>query len=323
MKAAIVKAPNTIPIYADFPAPVARAGFSLVRVTASGLSNFTKLHASGSYYSSDGVFPAVAGVDGVGTNEDGQRVYFILPEAPFGSLGELSLVRSANCIPLADQLDDVTAAAIANAAGSAMAAIVDRGHLRPGETVLVNGGTSSAGRLAIQISKYLGARKVIATGRNQAELNHLKSLGADVVLQFASGPGNEEQNSLFEAELIQEFENGIDLVIDYLWGQSAKTIISAVGKGCKTFTPVRFVHVGSASGEDGIEVTGVELRSSPILLMGSGYKSIDPTRMFGILHETFDAVVAANLQIETKVVPLSRVTEYWDAPGKPRIVFTI
>ena len=56
------------------------------------------------------------------------------------------------------------AAAIANPGMSAWAALVERAVLKPGETVLINGATGSAGRVAVQIAKHLGAGKVIATG---------------------------------------------------------------------------------------------------------------------------------------------------------------
>ena len=69
-------------------------------------------------------------------------------------------------LPLPDGLDDVTAAAIANPGMSSWAAYRERAHLKAGETVLVNGATGTAGRLAVQIAKHLGAKKVIATGRS-------------------------------------------------------------------------------------------------------------------------------------------------------------
>ena len=95
-----------------------------------------------------------------------RRVYFVLPRAPYGSMAEQAVVPSAHCVPLPDELDDVTAAAIANPGMSSWAAYTERARLKAGETVLVNGATGTAGRLAVQIAKYLGARKVIATGRN-------------------------------------------------------------------------------------------------------------------------------------------------------------
>ena len=49
-----------------------------------------------------------------------------------------------------------------------------------------------------------------------------------------------------EVCLIQHvaFSNGINVVVDYLWGESAKTIIVAIAKTVEDATPVRFVHVG-------------------------------------------------------------------------------
>ncbi|MGI4830804.1 MAG: hypothetical protein ACRYFU_21820 [Janthinobacterium lividum] len=137
-----------------------------------------------SHYSSKGAFPAVAGADGVGRTRDRRRVYFVLPEAPFGALAEKCLVRSSQCVSVLDALDDSTAAAIANPGMSAWAALVERAHLQRGETVLMNGATGSAGRLAIQLAKYRGASRVVATGRNEAELQELASVGADVVIPF-------------------------------------------------------------------------------------------------------------------------------------------
>src|SRR5271170_6712826 len=187
MKAAIVKAPKSSPVYGDFAEPLARDGFTIVQVRASALSQLTKSRASGSHYSSDGHFPAVAGTDGVGRTTRGQRVYFVLPEALFGALAEKSLVKAQHCIPLPDDLDDIIAAAIANPGMSAWAAMMERAHLKTGETVLVNGATGTAGRLAVQLAKYLGAAKVIATGRNQDELEDVRALGADVTIPFTLG----------------------------------------------------------------------------------------------------------------------------------------
>ena len=88
MKAAIIKAAESNPVYGDFREPVAQSGQTIVTMRASALSHFTKSRASGSHYSSDGDFPAIAGIDGVGYTIEGQRVYFVLPETPFGALAE-------------------------------------------------------------------------------------------------------------------------------------------------------------------------------------------------------------------------------------------
>jgi NADPH:quinone reductase-like Zn-dependent oxidoreductase len=323
MKAAIITAPGKSPIFADFNEPTAHPGTEIITVTASALSQFSKSRASGAHYSSDAIFPSVPGIDAVGRTTDGRRVYFVLPEAPYGALAERSLVRSRQCLPLPDTLDDITAAAIANPGMSAWAALVERANLQPGETVLVNGATGSAGRLAVQLAKYLGAGKVIATGRNESELQELKTLGADVAIPFTLGALHPFGAKNYEEALTAEFANGINVVIDYLWGESAKTVIVAVTKAVEDATPVRFVHVGAASREDNIDLPSAALRSSAIQLMGSGIKSVPFPKLLEAVRNAFDAVDPAKLQIATELRPLAEIEQAWEAPGKPRIVITI
>jgi NADPH:quinone reductase-like Zn-dependent oxidoreductase len=323
MKAAIVTAAGKTPIYGDFDTPIAKAGEELISVRASALTHLTKMRASGSHYSSSGVFPAVAGTDGVGLTLDGRRVYFALPEAPFGALAEFCPVSTRRCVEIPDSLDDITAAAIANPGMSAWAALVERAHFLAGETVLVNGATGSAGRVAVQLAKYLGAAKVIATGRNTEELEELKQLGADVVIPFALGTLHPSGAKDYEDALKQIFASGIDVVLDYLWGESAKTIIAAITETVED-APVRFVHVGAAGREENIELPGAALRSSAIMLMGSGIGSVSRSALLQAIRSVFEAVQPAGLNVATTVVPLSEVEDVWDKDtGKPRVVFTI
>ena len=324
MKAAVVTAAGKAPVYGDFETPLPKAGEELISVRASALSQFSKSRASGSHYSSGGDFPSIAGSDGVGMTQDGRRVYFVLPEAPFGALAEICPVRSNQCVELPDSLDDITAAAIANPGMSAWAALVERANLVAGETVLVNGATGTAGRLAVQLAKHLGAGKIIATGRNQEELEEVKKLGADIVIPFTLGMLHPSGAKDYENALKQVFASGINVVIDYLWGESAKTVIVAIAKAVEDGTPVRFVHVGGASREENIELPGAALRSSAIMLMGSGLKSVRQSVLLHAIRSVFQAVQPAGLKIATTVVPLSEVEEVWDkAAGKPRVVFSI
>src|SRR5262249_35567223 len=141
-----------------------------------------KSRASGAHYSAGGSFPFVVGIDGVGRLDDGRRVYFLLPRAPYGSMAETTVVPAAHCVPVPDGLTDIAAAALANPALWSWAAFKERPHLKPGETVLTNGATGTSGRLAVGVARYLGAKKVIATGRNVAVL---QSLGADATIVLA------------------------------------------------------------------------------------------------------------------------------------------
>jgi len=152
----------------------------------------------------------------------------------------------------------------------------------------------------------------------------LKNIGVDVAIPFTLGVLHPLGAKEYEAALRSEFAKGIDVVIDYLWGESAKTIIGTIAKEVEDGRPVRFVHVGGASGEANIELPGAALRSSAILLMGSGIKSVPLSGLLGAVKHVFEAVAPAKLEIVTRVVPLAQVEETWEkAEGKPRVVFVI
>jgi NADPH:quinone reductase-like Zn-dependent oxidoreductase len=323
MKAAIVTGAGKTPVYGDFEMPIAKDGEELISVRASALSNLTKSRASGAHYSASGVYPAVAGVDGVGVTQDGRRVYFAMPEPPYGAMAEFCPVNARRLVEIPDSLDDVTAAAIANPGMSAWASLVERAQLMKGETVLVNGATATAGRIAVQLAKYLGAAKVIGTARNVAELEELKTMGADVVIPFDLSASNAIGAKEYEEALKKEFAAGIDVVVDYLWGESAKTVIVALAKSLDD-KPARFVHVGAAGREDNMELPGAALRSAPITLMGSGIGSVSRVALVQSIRNIFEAVGPAGLKIATKVVPLADVEKTWEAAtGKPRVVYTV
>jgi NADPH:quinone reductase-like Zn-dependent oxidoreductase len=316
MKAAIVVEAGKTPVYGDFEEPIPADGEIQVTVSAAALSNVVRSRASGKHYSSLGELPFVVGIDGVGHLDDGRRVYFVLPRAPFGSMSEKTVIRPSQCVSLPDNLDDVTAAAIANPGMSAWAAFKERARLRAGETVLVNGATGTAGRLAVQIAKYMGARKVVATGRNAAALKALPALGADVIIPLG------DSGEVFEDALKEQFAgDGIDVVLDYLWGQSAERVIVAGAKAGKEAVPIRFVHIGSVSAPN-ITLPSAALRSSAITLMGSGIGSIPPDRMVKAIAELMQAAVPGGFEIATSTFPLCEVERVWaESAGMPRAVF--
>jgi NADPH:quinone reductase-like Zn-dependent oxidoreductase len=323
MKAAIVTAPGMTPVYGDFDKPSAKEREELISVRAAALSNLTRSRASGSHYSSSATFPSVVGTDGVGLTQDGRRVYFAMPEAPNGSMAELCPIHTLRCVAIPDAVDDITAAAIANPGMSAWSALMERAHLVAGETVLVNGATGTAGCIAVQLAKHLGATKVIATGRNLQELDELKTIGADVTIPFLIDAEHPEGGSEYEEALKQTFSQGIDIVVDYLWGKPAETALTALAKTIEDH-PVRFVHVGSSTGEMNIQLPGAVLRSSAITLMGSGVGSVSRKGLVQSIAHVFDAVVPANLKIATQSVALANLERVWaTASGKPRVVFTI
>ena len=317
MKAAVVMGAGETPVYAEFSEPAPSAGELRIAVTASAISQVVKSRASGRHYSSSGGFPFVAGIDGVGRLDDGSRVYFVLPRAPHGGMAERTVAPSAQCLPLPDELDDVTAAAIANPGMSSWAAYAERAKLKAGETVLVNGATGTAGRLAVQIAKHLGAKKVVATARNAEALKSVAALGADVTIPLV---GDE---TALEDRLKEQFAQGVDVVIDYLWGKSAERVLIAGAKAGQEAAPIRFVQIGTVSGPD-IALPSAVLRSSAIVLMGSGIGSIKLDRFVHAIDGLLRATAPAGLKIAFNPVPLSDVEQAWPRDDSARrTVFTV
>jgi NADPH:quinone reductase-like Zn-dependent oxidoreductase len=321
MKAAVVLAANQPPTFTTFERPAPRDGFELIEVHACALSNLTKAVASGAHYSAEGLYPSVPGVDGAGVNTLGQRVYFALADAPYGALAQTTRVASRHCIPIPDGLDDITAAAVANPGMSAWAALMERARLMKGETVLINGATGSAGRMAVALARHLGAGRIIATGRNTSVFPELLALGADACIPL--------DGTSFQDLGACELSAGVDVIIDYLWGESACALLAAAARHAPAGRTLRFVQVGSAAGTETIALPASVLRSSSLVLMGSGLKSVSLGAMMNAVQHVFDFAVRRlqtaphGLNLPTRVMPLSAIREAWQAPGTPRVVVSL
>lgn len=317
MKAAIVNGPNQTPIYGTFEDPHDQPGMERITVSAAALSPVVKARASGSHYSTGGIFPTVVGVDGVGRTAGGQRVYFSLPAAPFGAMAEQAVVPTTHCVALPDDVSDVMAAALANPGMSSVAALQSRASFKPGDTVLINGATGTAGQLAVQLARHMGAKKVIATGRDAAALQHLKRLGADVTVSLLLAPTD------LETALGEQLGGGVDIVLDYIFGHSAETLLAAAAHAAPGNRALRYVVIGGSSGE-AITLPAPILRALPLTIMGSGIGSVPVEDLMRAVHDVLHAAGPAQLAIDILPVPLSEVGTLWNKnSGRPRIVFEI
>ncbi|CAG4894456.1 quinone oxidoreductase family protein [Paraburkholderia saeva] len=318
MKAAVVHDFNAPPRYGDFADPVAVAGETLVQVRAAALSQLVKSQASGRHYSSGKALPLVPGIDGVGLLPDGRRVYFAFPRGIFGAMAQTTVVKTAYCVPVPDGVDDVTAAAIGNPGMSSWAALTERAHFQRGENVLINGATGVSGRLAIQIARHLGASKVIVTGRNAKSIEGLGALGADVLIPLDAPPG-----ALTETFRDAIRSHRVNVILDYLYGPSAESLLAAVGGHSGEAEPrIRFVQIGSLAGNT-ITMPAAALRSSGLEIMGSGLGSVSNERLVGAIGALLKAVVSGGFSIEADAVPLTDVERAWTSEASARTVFTM
>jgi NADPH2:quinone reductase len=312
----VVTAFDAPPRYTTFADPVAGEGEKLVTVTAVGLHPIVKSLASGTHYGSTGELPFVPGLDGVGRLEDGSRVFFGMARSPFGTFAERSLT-SWMCIPLPDGLDDATAAGIANPAMSSWAALMGRAKFVAGESVTILGATGVAGKLAVQIAKRLGALRVTAAGRNPQALETLKELGADAVI-----PLDQEDDSLIAAFRNEYAKEGVDVVLDYLWGRPAECLLEAISqKRSRKSARVRFIQIGASAGAS-IRLEAAALRSSGLELLGSGLGSASLEQLRAAVQDFFKTAAAQPFAFKMKTASLSDVEKLWNSSAQgTRLVF--
>ena len=318
MHAAVVSDFDVPPRYTTFADPVAAEGEQLVTVTAAALHPIVKALAGGTHYGSTGELPFVPGVDGVGRLADGSRVFFGMSRSPYGTFCERGLAANWMCIPLPDGLDDATAAGIANPAMSSWVALTERAKFAARESVLILGATGVAGRLAVQVAKRLGARRVVAAGRNPQALETLKELGADAVISLG-----QEHDPLVAAFRSEYAEAGVDVVLDYLWGYPAECALEAVSqKGLRKAAPrIRFIQIGASAGGT-IRLPAASLRSSGLELLGSGFGSASLERIRAAVGELFKIAATKPFQFNVKTAPLSDIEALWNSPEQgTRLVF--
>lgn len=106
--------------------------------------------------------------------------------ARFGGFAEYAVVSTAGLQHKPDRLSHAEAASYSAAYLTAYVALVRRGNLYAGESLLVHGASGGVGMAAVDLGKHLGAT-VIATGGSDTKLAQVKAYGADHVLNTANG----------------------------------------------------------------------------------------------------------------------------------------
>jgi NADPH2:quinone reductase len=152
-----------------------------------------------------------------------------------GGFAEQAVAPAAACVPLADGVDFHVAAAFTLAYGTSHHAVVDRGQLKAGETMLVLGAAGGVGLAAVEIGKALGAR-VIAAASNDEKLTTCVKHGADATINYSTEDLRERIKALTEGK-------GPDVIYDPVGGMYAEPAFRSIGwRG-------RYLVVGFANGE--------------------------------------------------------------------------
>lgn len=230
--------------WAELPTPEPKAGQVRIAIKAASL-NFPDLLTVKGHYQVQPPLPFVPGsecsghVEAVGEGlahlKVGQPVACV--GAP-GGFATHACVSAAAVLPLPPGFDLVDAAAFGLTYGTSHHALLDRGQLEAGETVLVLGAAGGVGTAAIQIAKVAGARVIAAVG-SDAKAAFCKTLGADATLNYAEG----DTRKLREAIAALTGGKGPDVVYDPVGGGFAEPVFRSIApRG-------RYLVIGFAQGQ--------------------------------------------------------------------------
>ncbi|MFF1925897.1 zinc-binding dehydrogenase [Streptomyces sp. NPDC058221] len=180
---------------AEIAAPVVGAGQVLVEVASAGLNRADLLMREGAYVPSsadwnvalDRVGFEMAGrVRAVGDHVTGFAPGQYVMAQTGGACAELVAVDHRLLLPVPGFLDLVVAAGLPSALLTEYDALTGVARFRPGDRVLITGGTSGVGHIGVQLARALGARTVFATTRSMAKAGLLRELGATRVINTDS-----------------------------------------------------------------------------------------------------------------------------------------
>ncbi|MFE3162961.1 NAD(P)H-quinone oxidoreductase [Streptomyces sp. NPDC059224] len=199
-------------VWDEVPDPVAGEGEVLVEVVASAVNRADILQRQGNYNPPPGasaypglecsgriveVGPAVSGWS------VGDEVCALLAG---GGYAQKVAVPAGQLLPVPAGVDLKQAAALPEVACTVWSNVFMIAHLRPGETLLVHGGSSGIGTMAVQLGKSVGA-KVAVTAGSKEKLDFCAELGADILVNY--------RDQDFVAEVRQATDGaGADVILD-------------------------------------------------------------------------------------------------------------
>ena len=213
--------PETLTV-TEQPTPGPGPGEVLIRVQAASVNYPDALMVQGKYQVRPPL-PFTPGAEAAGTVEAvGEGVTHLISPA-------------TATLPLPDDLDLNVAATLPLAYGTAMHALIDRGQLKAGETLLVLGAAGGVGLAAVMIGKALGAR-VIAAASTWEKLDLARAHGADEVINY-------EGTDLKAAVGELTGKKGVDVILDPVGDRWAESAFRAIAWGG------RYLVIGFAGGE--------------------------------------------------------------------------
>lgn len=202
--------PETLPV----PSP--EAGEVLIKVAFAGINRPDVIQRMGHYPPPPGASPipgleiageVVASGEGVTPDATGQRVCALVTG---GGYAEYCLAKIEHCLPIPDSISMAEAAALPETIFTVWHNVFERGWAVEGETLLVHGGTSGIGTMAIKLCKAFGLNVIVTCG-NDAKCAAAKAIGADRAINYKTADFVEEVKTITGGK-------GVQLVLDMVSG---------------------------------------------------------------------------------------------------------
>jgi NADPH:quinone reductase len=198
------------------PVPQPGTGEVLIRVAAAGVNRPDILQRRGMYPPPPGA-PSVPGLEvagavvavgeGVSREHLGQNVCALVAG---GGYAEYCVAPFGQCLPVPPALSVIEAAAMPETLFTVWTNVFERGYAREGETILVHGGTSGIGTMAIALGKLFGLTVIVTAGSDE-KCARARGLGADHAINYAA------QDFVTEVQTITGGK-GVNIVLDMVGG---------------------------------------------------------------------------------------------------------
>jgi NADPH:quinone reductase-like Zn-dependent oxidoreductase len=279
--------PETLTL-TDLPEPVPGPKELLVRVRACAINYPDVLIIEDKYqlrperpFAPGGeIAGEVIGVgEGVGGWATGDRLIAVLG---FGGLSEQVVVPAERAISLPKERSFEGGSALLMTYATAIHALIDRGSLQPGQTLLVLGAAGGLGIAAIEVGKALGAR-VVAAVSSDDKAQAARSAGADAALVYPSGPFDKDGLRA----LSQSFKEavgpaGADVILDPVGGDYSEAALRSIAwEG-------RFLVVGFPAGIARLPLNLTLLKSCDVCgVFWGGFLARDPKRNAAHVEQLF------------------------------------
>lgn len=247
-----------------------------------------------------GVVEAVGeGVEGVSVGDH------VMAGIGNGGLVEKAIVPAGRMFPVPDGVPFEKAASLLMTYGTTIHGLKDRGHIKPGDVVLVLGAAGGVGLSAVELAKAFGAR-VVAAVSSEAKGEVARKAGADEVVIYP----REQMDMDASKELANQFKQacgptGANIVYDIVGGQYSEPALRAIAwEG-------RFLVVGFPAGIAKMPLNLTLLKSCDICgVFWGAFTAREPVKFRAQVEELFDLMKEGKIDpLVSETFPLERAGE--------------